>query len=97
MQMKNTMQTTGRSITHLPPGEGKSVWMVGTDLITLMHQALQEVAQGCKCPLSKGIPLLCFASCCTVLRSGGVRVVSKARGEHGHRCQQCREMRNGRP
>lgn len=44
MQRKNTMQTTGRSITHLPPGEGKSVWMVGTDLITLMHQALQEVA-----------------------------------------------------
>ncbi len=34
MQMKNTMQKTGRSVTHVPPGEGKSVWMVGTDLIT---------------------------------------------------------------
>jgi hypothetical protein len=32
--MKNTKQTTGRSVTHVPPGEGKSVWMVGTDLIT---------------------------------------------------------------
>ena len=28
------MQKRGRSVTHVPPGEGKSVWMVGTDLIT---------------------------------------------------------------
>jgi quercetin dioxygenase-like cupin family protein len=34
MQMKNTMQKTRRSVTHVPPDEGKSVWMVGTDLIT---------------------------------------------------------------
>jgi hypothetical protein len=34
MQMKNIMQKTDRSVTHVPPGEGKSVWMVGTDLIT---------------------------------------------------------------
>jgi quercetin dioxygenase-like cupin family protein len=28
------MDTEERSVTHVPPGEGKTVWMVGTDLIT---------------------------------------------------------------
>jgi hypothetical protein len=36
--------------------------------LRVMHQALQEFARGCKCPLFKGISLLCLAACCTVLR-----------------------------
>ena len=42
--MKNTMQKRGRSVTHVPPGEGKSVWMVGTDLITF--KAVSEDTDG---------------------------------------------------
>jgi hypothetical protein len=34
-----------------------------------MIHALQGFAGACKCPLSKGISLLCLAVCCTVLRS----------------------------
>jgi hypothetical protein len=42
-----------------------------TDLLQLrvIIQALQGVAQGCKSRMSKGLPLLSFAQCCTVLRS----------------------------
>lgn len=28
------METQEQSVTHLPDGEGKTVWMVGTDLVT---------------------------------------------------------------
>src|SRR5215208_959878 len=37
--------------------------------LRVIHQALQGFARGCKCPLFRGISLLCLASCCTVLRS----------------------------
>jgi hypothetical protein len=41
------------------------------DLISLRvsHQALQELAQGCKYRISKRLSLLRVAQCCTVLRS----------------------------
>jgi len=41
------------------------------DLISLrvITQALQGLAQACKSRISKGISFLCFAPCCTVLRS----------------------------
>src|SRR5215212_7941222 len=37
--------------------------------LRVIGQALQGFAVACKYPLSKGISLLCLASCCTVLRS----------------------------
>ena len=47
--------------------------------LRVITQALQGFAEGCKYPLSKGIPLLCLAEGCTVLRSrwyqSGVNIV----------------------
>src|SRR5215208_3413785 len=37
--------------------------------LQVIHQALQGVAQGCKCRISKPFTFLSFALCCTVLRS----------------------------
>jgi hypothetical protein len=37
--------------------------------LRVITQALQGCAEDCKYPLSKGIPLLCLAEGCTVLRS----------------------------
>jgi hypothetical protein len=37
--------------------------------LRVIHQALQGVAQGCKCRISKPFTFLSFALCCTVLRS----------------------------
>ena len=37
--------------------------------LRVIIQALQGFAQGCKSPIDKPVSLLCFASCCTVLRS----------------------------
>jgi hypothetical protein len=41
------------------------------DLVSLrvINHVLQGFAEPCKFPLSKGIPFLCLAPCCTVLRS----------------------------
>jgi hypothetical protein len=45
----------------------------GLELLTcslrVIIQALQEFAQGCKSPISKGLLLLCIAVSCTVLCS----------------------------
>jgi hypothetical protein len=40
-----------------------------TRSLRVIIQALQGFAQGCKSPISKSLSFLCFARCCTVLRS----------------------------
>ena len=37
--------------------------------LRVITQALQGVAQGCKCRIDKPVSFLSFARCCTVLRS----------------------------
>jgi hypothetical protein len=37
--------------------------------LRVMHQALQGLARGCKCPIPRPVSFLCLALCCTVLRS----------------------------
>src|SRR5215210_3865332 len=51
------------------PGEPTSGLEPLSCSLRVITQALQGFAGPCKFPLSKGVPFLCLAPCCTVLRS----------------------------
>src|SRR5215217_3814788 len=58
--------------------------------LRVIHRALQRCAEACKYRMSKRLSLLRVAACCTVLRLGGISMVStspftRAAPEHPQR------------